>query len=178
MDPVPCLTLPNNEPRSTGLSFSVPGITPDSPVIIFKLVVPSGRCRKNPICDPFGPLLVFNFSDAPFAAAAACSAISCAVKSSGIASKRPGGRRTTSRISSITLETSASSSLSLSLASLSPLSLFASLSSYARSSRDPKIKMVNSLNLVRIDHTFYVHLIKLRGRLYIEILCYLWMNCH
>ena len=65
MEPVPCFTLPNNEPRSTGLSFSVPGITPDSPVMIFKLVVPSGRCRKKPICDPFGPLLVFSFSDAP-----------------------------------------------------------------------------------------------------------------
>ena len=40
----------------------------------------------------------------PLAADAACSAISWAVKSSGIASKRPGGRRTTSLISSITYE--------------------------------------------------------------------------
>ena len=65
IEPVPCLTFPNNEPRRTGLSFSVPGITPDSPVIMFKLVVPSGLWRKNPIWEPFGPFRFLSFSAAP-----------------------------------------------------------------------------------------------------------------
>ena len=65
IEPVPCFTFPNNDPSKTGLSFSVPGITPASPVMMFKLVVPSGRCLKNPIWEPFLPLRLFNFAAAP-----------------------------------------------------------------------------------------------------------------
>ena len=53
-------TFPSSVPSETGLSFSVPGTIPGSPVRIVRLVVPSGRWRRNPIFEP--GRLAFNLS--------------------------------------------------------------------------------------------------------------------